>query len=127
MKKTIVILLLFVFLFQCGIKTSILIAFYIQRDYISKALCENRNKPDMHCAGKCQLKKNLDKEEKREMPLSLLKDKAELLLFIQLVDWKIIKRNFNRYVYADYRPSSYSVFLSSAFHPPPLCFFQKDS
>lgn len=29
--------------------------------YISTVLCENKNKPKMHCNGKCHLKKNLKK------------------------------------------------------------------
>jgi len=33
--------------------------FSINRNYITSALCINRNKPDMHCDGKCFLKKEL--------------------------------------------------------------------
>jgi hypothetical protein len=38
--------------------------------YIAKELCENRNRPEMHCNGKCYLMKKLkqaqDKEQKQE-------------------------------------------------------------
>ena len=40
----------------------ILAKFYANQDYIAKNLCENRNRPELHCNGKCCLKKKLDKE-----------------------------------------------------------------
>lgn len=44
--------------------------FEANQKYIAKELCENRNKPEMHCNGKCYLMKKLkqaqDKEQKQE-------------------------------------------------------------
>lgn len=44
--------------------------FEMNRKYIAAELCENRNKPELHCNGKCYLMKKLkqaqDKEEKQE-------------------------------------------------------------
>lgn len=48
-------------------KAIILARFYANQDFISKNLCENRNKPGMHCCGKCLLKKKLSKENNRDM------------------------------------------------------------
>jgi hypothetical protein len=33
---------------------------------ISKTLCENRNQPKKHCDGKCYLKKQMTKDEKKD-------------------------------------------------------------
>ncbi len=33
--------------------------YYLRKDYIEKNLCINRDKPEMHCHGKCHLKKEL--------------------------------------------------------------------
>jgi len=41
-------------------------AFYLNRNYIAKNLCENRNKPGMKCCGKCYLKKKLANQEKQD-------------------------------------------------------------
>ena len=41
-------------------------AFYVNQDYIAKNLCENRDKPQMHCCGKCCLKKQLAKQAKED-------------------------------------------------------------
>ena len=35
------------------------INYWINYDYISTQLCENKDKPDMHCNGKCCLEKEL--------------------------------------------------------------------
>jgi len=37
------------------------INYQLNKEYISKVLCENRNKPQMHCNGKCHLNKQLKK------------------------------------------------------------------
>ncbi|MCF0071431.1 hypothetical protein LZD49_13195 [Dyadobacter sp. CY261] len=43
--------------------------FEIRRQYIISNLCENKNRPQMHCDGKCYLAKriaSLDEQEKRQ-------------------------------------------------------------
>lgn len=48
----------------------IYVEFKANQKYIAAALCENRDKPQMHCNGKCYLMKKLkeaeDKEKKQE-------------------------------------------------------------
>ena len=43
-------------------KAVIVCTFYANQDYIAKNLCENRTKPKSCCAGKCQLRKRLNKD-----------------------------------------------------------------
>ena len=40
--------------------------FEINRGYIAKELCENRNQPRMHCQGKCYLMKKLRQAREKE-------------------------------------------------------------
>jgi hypothetical protein len=70
MKRFFLIIILFVFLVQNFSKLIIIANYEVNKDYISRVLCENRDKPMMHCNGHCQLKKQLDKEEKGQMPVS---------------------------------------------------------
>jgi len=42
------------------------IEYQINKKYIAENLCVNRNNPQMHCAGKCYLKKQIKKTEERE-------------------------------------------------------------
>jgi len=46
------------------------IEYAVNYNYISKVLCVNKNKPKMHCNGKCHLMKELAKESESEKPLS---------------------------------------------------------
>ena len=66
MKRSIVVFFLLIFVLQCGMKGIITTVFYFQQSTISKTLCENRDKPKMHCNGKCYLAKQLKKEEKKD-------------------------------------------------------------
>lgn len=84
MTRLISILLLSGFLFQNFSKVLILADYEWNKEYISKTLCENKNKPQSRCNGKCHLKKQLAKEEKRESaPSNNLKEKSEIQLFSQ--------------------------------------------
>ncbi len=40
--------------------------FYLNRSYIAKNLCENIDKPMMHCNGKCYLNKKLKQQQKQD-------------------------------------------------------------
>jgi len=44
--------------------------FFLNKDYIAKNLCVNRDKPMMHCNGKCFLAKKLNEEGKNQSPAS---------------------------------------------------------
>ncbi|WP_199141645.1 hypothetical protein [Pedobacter sp. ASV12] len=44
----------------------IYVGFEANRTYIAKTLCENRNRPELHCNGKCFLKKKLKEAEEKE-------------------------------------------------------------
>lgn len=43
------------------------IAYYrINKDYITRVLCENRDKPQLHCEGHCYLAKKLKAQEEKK-------------------------------------------------------------
>lgn len=56
------ILLLLAFAASSFRKAVIVVNFYANQEYIAKNLCENRDKPMMHCYGRCQLRKRLNRE-----------------------------------------------------------------
>jgi hypothetical protein len=53
------------------------IDYIVNYEYISKVLCVNKDKPKMHCNGKCHLMKELAKASENEKPIS--SDKKMLL------------------------------------------------
>jgi hypothetical protein len=65
-----------------SLSSAIIIAGYaINTAYITKAFCENKDKPMMHCNGKCHLKKQLNEEKEKDQNPSSVKDKREITQF----------------------------------------------
>lgn len=65
-KQCIACLLLVSVFIQTFSQAVICVDFYANQDYIAKTLCENRDKPMMHCCGRCQLRKRLNSEANKE-------------------------------------------------------------
>lgn len=62
--RIVVSILLFTALsFHLVVQLSIVTWYEVNKDYIAKNLCVNRNKPELKCCGKCYLKKQLNKAE----------------------------------------------------------------
>ena len=66
MRKFTAILLLFCLSCQCVLKLSIVAWFELNQEYIAATLCENRDKPELVCCGKCVLTKQLKKADDTE-------------------------------------------------------------
>ena len=49
-------------------------AFFLNRSFIAKNLCVNREKPMMHCNGKCYLSKKLKEQEKQDQQVPVSKN-----------------------------------------------------
>lgn len=43
----------------------VLLNYQINKEYIAKNLCENKDKPEMNCCGKCVVKKALEKDTQK--------------------------------------------------------------
>jgi hypothetical protein len=57
----------------------VILDFYLNQDYIARNLCENRDKPQMHCNGKCHLAKKLHEEDRKdqETPERKMENKSD--------------------------------------------------
>ena len=124
MRTTIAILIMFSLTFQCMVKVAIVGWYEMNKDYISKNLCENRGNPKMKCCGKCYLKKQLKKAEdntdangkqapgklnKIEIAEFVIPQKISLPYLVQLNN-----HNYNPAVQHMYTHAA----ISSIFHPP---------
>ncbi len=90
--------------------------FEMNLGYIAKELCVNKNKPQLHCNGKCYLMRKLKQAEEKEQKQSL---KVQL-------QYTFATRTFNFRQYA-YRTINFHIPLSTGvpqsnlkaiFHPP---------
>jgi len=120
LKKFVAILALVGILLQTFSQVVILAQFYANQDYIAKHLCENRDKPQMHCNGKCCLKKKLAREAKDQAPvpgnqkneqvnLFFAESKIEIVHFVPLAD---------PIRYLSYNELQTISSSGSVFHPP---------
>lgn len=120
MRSVIAILLASVFLFQSASKLLVLANYEINKEYISKNLCENKAKPKSSCNGKCHLAKELKKQDKKEnsVPASQ-KEKFEVQYFSESVlDQHTFVSVFENQTFFSYSMIPYSNFLDSIFQPP---------
>ena len=94
MKQIISILLLLVISAQMLYRTGFTIYWKINQAALASKYCENKAKPQMHCNGKCYLKKQLNKatdNQQREIPASFYQQK--------LID-NFIVENIYRHLFA---------------------------
>ena|ERR1700733_2784717 len=66
MRSSVSILLLFSFLYVTVSKTIILAHYELNKKEITEKYCINKDKPTMHCCGKCMLKKKLAEQEEQQ-------------------------------------------------------------
>lgn len=103
-------------------KWLILLDYQVNQNYIAQNLCENRNKPQMRCKGKCQLKKKLaaDENQNQGNEGSTAKVKFAEVLFADpqpLVSITAFLDNAPS-LNGHYQFYLYSAPLSAPFHPP---------
>ncbi|WP_143087601.1 hypothetical protein [Chitinophaga sp. YR627] len=65
-KQLITVLLMMIWLCQLSGRYFVMFEFYLNQEYIAQNLCVNKDKPQLHCNGRCHLKKQLNEEEKRD-------------------------------------------------------------
>jgi len=123
-RRSICLLLLLVVCMQSFNRLGISVAFKINQNYISSSLCENRDKPSMHCNGKCILMKKLKlAEQNEEKQRNENLEQANVLFFCKLSRLEVEKSvinvktdDFNAF-YLKFIPSP---FPTGIFKPPQL-------
>ncbi len=61
-------ILIVLLLTQTFSKWVLIMQYEINKKYITERLCENRNRPLLHCNGNCQLMQKMRAEEKEQAP-----------------------------------------------------------
>ena len=100
------------------------IAYYqINKEYITRVLCENRDKPQMHCNGHCYLAKKLkaQKEKEDQQTGELVRNMPVIQLFTSpLSSFAFISAHFTQQkrLFFAYRMARYQAPLSITVPPP---------
>ena len=119
-KNVSVILLSFVLLASTFDQVVIQGVFRINRDYIARTLCVNKDKPVLHCNGMCFMARKLREQEKQEQQAPNLKrEKFDIDASVML------KRYDLPLLFPHAKPLFYtqddavpSALLRPVFHPP---------
>ncbi|WP_133055244.1 hypothetical protein [Niastella koreensis] len=101
-------------------KLFIVLDLQLNGSYIAKNLCENRNKPQMHCNGKCHRMKVMKQEQKKDQdnPERKAENKFEIF-FANCLQTKLIPAINNTTIsYPHIKEVTYAGFPVAAFHPP---------
>lgn len=111
----------FVFLYLVAMLRPIapFVEYAINYDYISKVLCINKDKPEMNCNGKCQLMKELEKQQEddyKSLRISMDEYPIGFVNILQIQTQKpfslVFKRNFS------YNRDYFYLLDEKVFHPP---------
>lgn len=97
----------------------------LNKEYITAKFCENRDKPQMKCCGKCYLKKQLKKADEqgndsKDMPGKWQKESSTVFLVttpIALSFQQVVKPVL---FYDNYSFGIGYNAIASIFHPPPV-------
>lgn len=120
MRSFIAILVAFVFLFQSASKLLIMADYEMNKEFIAKNLCENKEKPKSTCNGKCHLAKELKKQDKKENQTSnSQKEKYENQFYSEVKKSDVINTDLtNNQLAVLYQFTNYANYLDSIFQPP---------
>lgn len=125
MRTCILYLLLMATLLPTVSSWGIIAQYQLDKDYIARILCENRDRPELHCDGKCYLAKRLkaqqDKQDK-ETTERVQKTPSIQLFCTNTTDFSclpayLIHRERTAFVY---QFTAYSAPLSPIFQPPTI-------
>lgn len=97
--------------------------YVINYDYITKELCENKEKPEMECNGKCHLKKELadaSESENSTLPSEKKQNNTIEILFLESIESFQLTSNNELIQKNNFNYTALYAHLESCviFHPP---------
>ena len=122
MKSKVVILLLIVCIISSGfLRFFIYAGFQLNQKYIAANLCINKDKPWLHCNGKCYFMKKIKQahEKEKSEESQSQKNRIQETFFEIACDFKF-HNILLQIVNTPYRVSDQSVISNSFFRPPQL-------
>ncbi|UKJ08779.1 hypothetical protein [Solitalea lacus] len=121
MKKLLSIVLMMAILLQTFSNLVIVSSYEVNKGFISTYLCENKDKPKLHCNGQCYLMKKLKKaaQEEEQQANNSLREKFEMNQFIQIVQDNFIDNSYIelKHIHFFLQKEPYSTSFP-IFHPP---------
>lgn len=82
LNRFISLILIITLSFQCVVKLGLLTYYSVNIEYIINELCENKDKPELKCKGKCFLKKKMAQADETEKKTNEIFKQIEFHAFI---------------------------------------------
>ena len=126
MKKAVAIIIFLSLLTQCVIQLGVWGYYQINKAYIAQNLCENRNKPQKNCCGKCYLRKQLKKvdENSTSKKAPVKTEKSETVEFV-VTPVFTAPQHFIAFISSVHNPVGQHMYGHTVpfpiFHPPSVC------
>ena len=127
LKRLLSTLLLVAVLLQMCSTIAVVVSFKINQDYIATYLCVNRDKPTLHCNGKCVLMQRMqdqidDRQDQNRRNVQQLMGHEVVLFFQELSFPSLSDNNFNLRkaltINSFYTSKKSQQSLDCLFHPP---------
>lgn len=123
MKNALVYILLIATLLPTVSPWGAIAYYHVNKDYIARVLCENRDKPQLHCDGQCYLAKQLKAQQDRQdkETTERVQNTPLLQLFCQTnlpFQFRSVLTVLASVKFSSYTFPSYGAPMSGPFHPP---------
>lgn len=100
--------------------------YQLNKNFIAKVLCINKEVPQKNCQGKCHLKKELEKQEDQQKNSGNTIDDKQFNIFNGLSSTAELN-SLPIYISSNFTINNISIFikpvLNSVFHPPAIAVF----
>lgn len=91
----------------------------IDREGFIERLCENKDKPELKCDGKCMLAKMLQAQtDEDEQPMPVIGWEQQLVFYLELPDFQLQELNHQNSNMFQYREHYSFTFIYSLNKPP---------
>lgn len=102
--------------------TVIMTVYNLDKDAFVTLFCENTDKPQMHCDGKCALSKVQDEQQETDVTKTLKKVQLEVINIVQLLDFELFlnisSTESNKQPLPSYDGLYYFELQNATFRPP---------
>ena len=120
MRSIFATLLALLMLVQSFNRTVLVVNYELKQAQITAEFCVNKQKPDLHCNGKCHLANELKKADQADKKLPTpVKEKFEVLQFYVALPAFIFNYSIHQnFIYQPYQLTAYSPPDFGIFQPP---------
>ncbi len=121
-KQIITVFFMLTWICQLSGRYVTILSFYMNQAYIAENLCVNRDKPQLHCNGKCHLAKKMSEEDRRDQERPDRKmDNSNEVFYTAANEPDFLKPSFTSITHAWLYPYSIGIATdrpSDVFRPP---------